>query len=89
MSGMDEIKKALRDSGLRIPSNASEEMLEAEAAQDPWWCPIACQTGCFWGACATGHCVFQCPTGECSATNCQTGDIFGGEPVPYPEPLPR
>lgn len=83
MSGIDEIKKALSDSGLRIPANASEEMLESRAADDPWWCPLSCKTGCFWGQCSTGHCVFQCSSGECSCTNCIDGNIFGGgEPVP-------
>ena len=96
MSGTDGIKRALRESGLRIPANANDEML-GEAADpvvpgdDPWWCPIACKTGCFWGACAVGHCVFQCSSGECSSTNCLEGDIFGGggDPIPIPDPEPQ
>lgn len=74
MSGPDDIKKALKDSGLIIPPNLGTAQEEEEA--ESIFCKIACEWGyCFITACDTGHCWLLC-SGPCTVTDCRQGGPF-------------
>ena len=79
MSGLEDIKKALKDSGLIIPTASADNgaVTPSESDTTPIFCKIACVGwSCFWGSCAVGHCVLLCSS-ACTASNCAPGCLAG------------